>query len=45
MKPFGSVRTYHKCRVLRAGFGRKIAVQVFVKNRKAGRRVLPAQDL
>jgi hypothetical protein len=37
MKAFGSVRTYHKCRVTRAGFGKKIRVAIFVKNRKAGR--------
>ena len=38
MKAFGSTRTYDKCRVFRAGFGKKIAVRVFVKNRKLGRR-------
>jgi hypothetical protein len=37
MKAFGSVRTYHKCRVTCAGFGKKIRVAIFVKNRKAGR--------
>lgn len=38
MKAFGSVRTYGKCRVLRAGFGRKIVVAIRVKNRKADRQ-------
>jgi hypothetical protein len=37
MKAFGSVRTYHKCRVTRAGDGKKIRVAIFVKNRKAER--------
>jgi hypothetical protein len=38
MKPFGSVRTYSKCRVTRAGFGKKIRVAIFVKSRKASRK-------
>lgn len=41
MKAFGSVRAYHKCRVTRAGFGKKIRVAIFVKSRKAGRRCSP----
>lgn len=38
MKAFGSRRTYAKCRVIRAGFGRKIAVRLCVKNRKTDRQ-------
>jgi hypothetical protein len=38
MKAFGSARTYSKCRVTRAGFGKKIRVALFVKSRKAGRK-------
>jgi hypothetical protein len=33
MKPFGFDRSYGKCRVLRAGNGKKIRVAVFVKKR------------
>jgi hypothetical protein len=38
MKAFGSVRTYSKCRVVRAGFGKKILVAITVKNRKRDRQ-------
>lgn len=38
MKAFGSTRTYAKCRVTRAGFGKKIRVSIAVKNRKAYRQ-------
>lgn len=38
MKAFGNVkRTYHDCRVYRAGSGKKILFTVGIKNRKAGR--------
>ena len=39
MKPFGSKRTYAKCRVVQAGFGRKIKVRITVKSRKADRAI------
>lgn len=38
MKAYGSIRTYGKCSVLRAGNGRKIIVAIRVKNRKANRQ-------
>ncbi len=38
MKAFGGDRTYGKCRVTRAGWGKKILVRLFVKSKKAGRR-------
>ena len=38
MKAFGSKRTYAKCRVTRAGLGKKILVRLTVKTRKSGRR-------
>lgn len=39
MQMFGSEvkRTYHECRVVAAGFGKKIKFTVGVKNRKIGR--------
>lgn len=37
MKAFGFKRTMAKCRVYRAGNGKKIAFFIHVKNRKAGR--------
>ena len=38
MKAYGAKRTYAKCRVIRAGFGRKIIVRLYVKNHKADRQ-------
>lgn len=38
MKAFGSKRTYHDCRVYRAGNGKKILFTVGVKSRKSGRK-------
>lgn len=39
MRMFGTEckRTYHECRVVAAGFGKKIKFTVGVKNRKIGR--------
>lgn len=39
MKAFGLKRTYGDCRVIRAGWGRKIKVKLFVKSHKFGRVV------
>jgi hypothetical protein len=41
MKAYGFTRTYANCRVLRAGHGRKVSIAIWVKNRKAGRRIDP----
>ena len=38
MRAFGSVRTYERCRVIRAGSGRKVTVKVYVKNRRRNRQ-------
>lgn len=38
MRAFGSRRTTGKCRVYRAGWGKKILFTVRVKNRKADRQ-------
>jgi hypothetical protein len=40
MKAFGSKRTYHECRVIRAGRGKKILFLVGVKSKKRGRKWL-----
>jgi hypothetical protein len=39
MKAFGFDRTYAKCRVVRAGFGKKIKVKIFVKTKKRDRTI------
>lgn len=38
MRAHGARRTYAKCRVIRAGFGKKIVVLLHVKNHKADRQ-------
>ena len=38
MRAYGDKRTYHGCRVRRAGWGRKILFRCGVKSRKLGRR-------
>jgi hypothetical protein len=38
MKAFGSKRTYHDCRVYRAGSGKKILFTTGVKSKKNGRK-------
>lgn len=39
MKAYGSKRTYHDCRVYRAGRNRKILFTTGVKNRKLNRKL------
>ena len=38
MKAFGSKRTYHDCRVYRAGLGKKTLFTIGVKSKKSGRK-------
>jgi hypothetical protein len=40
MRAFGSKRTYHDCRVYRAGNGKKILFTVDVKSKKSGRKFI-----
>jgi hypothetical protein len=44
MKAFGSKRTYHDCRVYRAGYGKKILFTTGVKSRKHGRKAVVLLD-
>jgi len=44
MKAFGFTRTHARCRVYRAGFGKKIAFSIHVKNHKRGRRTESHQE-
>lgn len=38
MRAFGNIkRTYHECKVYRAGFGKKVRFTIGIKNRKAER--------
>jgi hypothetical protein len=43
MKAFGSKRTYHDCRVYRAGNGKKILFTTGVKSKKSGRKFLKGE--
>ena len=39
MRAYGSKRSYHLCRVVQAGNGKKIKFTVGVKSRKSGRKI------
>jgi hypothetical protein len=39
MRAFGSNRSYHLCRVVQAGRGKKIKFTIVVKSRKSGRKI------